>query len=90
MGALRIYDKRRSPSKGDATDVSGVLRSENAVAVMASAKRDGLKLFVALAFADDAGAPAVEVALALLPMRRWWAAAWPVHGFCRVCAVLVL
>ena len=44
----------------------GDLRSKDAVAVMAAPELDGFELLVAFAFAGDAGAPAVEAALALL------------------------
>ena len=43
----------------------GDLRGEHAVAVVTPPELNGLKLFVAFAFAGDAGAPAVEAALAL-------------------------
>jgi hypothetical protein len=56
----------------------GDLRREDAVAVVAAPELDSLKLFVAFAFAGNAGAPAVEAALALLADE---ALAWSGHVF---------
>jgi hypothetical protein len=44
----------------------GDLRSEHAVAVVTPPELDGFELFVAFAFAGNAGAPAIQAALALL------------------------